>query len=69
MTPLTHHRDPHTWAIAFSTAKANYGAHPNILVNNAGVLRNHNLADMSDEDWDVVFSTNFVSALKGGWVL
>ncbi|KAL1411957.1 hypothetical protein Q8F55_002950 [Vanrija albida] len=58
-------RDPHTWAIAFSTAKANYGAHPNILVNNAGVLRNHSLADMSEDDWDVVFGTNFVSALKG----
>jgi 3-oxoacyl-[acyl-carrier protein] reductase len=37
---------------------------PTILVNNAGVIRDRPLADMTDEDWDIVLDVNLRGAFR-----
>ncbi|WOO80442.1 3-oxoacyl-[acyl-carrier-protein] reductase FabG [Vanrija pseudolonga] len=57
--------DQQTWTRAFSTAKANWGAHPNVLVNNAGVARSTPLIDITPEELDLVLGINLRAPLQG----
>lgn len=57
--------DQQTWTRAFSTAKANWGAHPNVLVNNAGIARSTPLIDITPEELDLVLGINLRAPLQG----
>ncbi len=35
-----------------------------VLINNAGIIRNSLLADMSDDDWDLVIATHLTGSFK-----
>ncbi|WOO80438.1 3-oxoacyl-[acyl-carrier-protein] reductase FabG [Vanrija pseudolonga] len=53
------------WRRAFSTAKANYGSSPNVLINAAGVLPTGSVLDLTDEDLDRVLAVNLKAPLHG----
>ena len=42
------------------TAVENYGR-VDVLVNNAGILRDRSFQRMSDQDWELVYKVNFLS--------
>ena len=46
-----------SWQSAVSTAVDRFGK-LDILVNNAGIYRTHNVADTSEEEWDLVMDIN-----------
>ncbi|MER8497429.1 SDR family oxidoreductase [Mesorhizobium sp. M1312] len=52
-----------SWVKAYSAAEKAFGP-ADVLVNNAGVLRDRSLLRMTDEEWDVVINVN----LRGAWL-
>jgi 3-oxoacyl-[acyl-carrier protein] reductase len=53
--------DPDQVCDAVATVASGLGP-PTILVNNAGVIRDHPLAELTDGDWDVVHAVNLRAA-------
>ncbi|APO69810.1 3-oxoacyl-(acyl-carrier-protein) reductase 2 (plasmid) [Rhizobium gallicum] len=52
-----------SWAKALSETEKAFGL-VDVLVNNAGVIRDRSLLKMSDEDWELVVDVN----LRGSWL-
>lgn len=60
-----HRRHPDTWTRAFVTCKDKFGAHPDVLVNNAGVAHHAAFVDVSGEEWERVYDVNLRAPLHG----
>jgi 3-oxoacyl-[acyl-carrier protein] reductase len=56
------------WGAALEEVTARLGQ-PDILISNAGVLRDRSLAKMTDEDWDMVLNVNLKATFLGAQAL
>lgn len=52
------------WAVAVETVTSRFGT-PDILISNAGVLRDRSLMKMTDEDWGLVLDVNLKATFLG----
>ncbi|MDP9933760.1 3alpha(or 20beta)-hydroxysteroid dehydrogenase [Paenarthrobacter nicotinovorans] len=52
------------WRNAVAVAETEFGS-LNVLINNAGVLRDSGIIDCTDDEWELVLSINLTGAFKG----